>query len=397
MNYLFIWFCLCITIFAQEVNTSMSQENGYHIKEVDVQYTNTPEPKNFLADLAFGNIIIKQSKKDHAYAHIYIRVEDKEILDDIRIYPKENSEKLQLEIETNRSSFRDTKIEATLFLPQKTYVSVNTHGGSIYGQHYIGHIKAKTSGGSIKFTDITGTINSRTSGGSLSFTDIKGMVNGRTSGGSIKAQSISGDLEVRTSGGSIRIREVVGNVNCNTSGGKIVVEDVEKSLTAHTSGGSVTIERIGERADVSTSGGSIKFNTIGGELRAETSGGSIRGSNVKGYAELNTSSGNIQATEMFAPVRAESNGDITVEMDLTDYKGNEQSYLGNSFGDIDLTLTNKSSFRLDVRARSFGKRNIKSDFDLEFTEKNRAHYSHNDGDIDIKISARNGKVYINKK
>lgn len=412
MKLLLLIFFSAIALNAQEISESYSQDSRYWKKEVTVTFEKLNTLRMFETTTAYGEIEMRSSDKKYAYAVIELQSRERDKEDAIEDFFEEvevnadvsgNTAIIDIDSEGQRHSnywnSSEHQIHITLYLINNISVDVETRGGSISGKSIIANVKAKTSGGSINMDGVTGKVDVKTSGGSLNFKNIDGLVVGYTSGGSINVDNINGNVDIRTSGGGIFVENIKGYLECRTSGGGIRIEQVEKYVNAKTSGGGIDISDIGEKANVATSGGAIMFSNIGDDFSAETSGGSIRGKNVTGYSELSTNSGRIQATDMKGPVNAESNGNIEVEMDLSNYKGNKSSYFSNSFGNIELTLTDNSSFNLDVRSRSYGnsKKNIRSDFDIKTRSKNRAEYSHNGGKHEIKIDARGGKVRIYQK
>jgi hypothetical protein len=169
----------------------------------------------------------------------------------------------------------------------------------------------ETSGGNIHLSDLTGTEKFTTSGGNLHLQGLSGKITGETSGGNVTITDSKNDIDLRTSGGNMHATNCEGTITMETSGGNMHLQNVKGMIHATTSGGHVEGDGVDGELRTSTSGGNIRLDNLTCSLNASTSGGSI---------------------------------DVTIK------KLGKFVELGNSGGNIHLTLPNGQGYNLDISA-----------------------------------------------
>lgn len=168
-----------------------------------------------------------------------------------------------------------------------------------------------------------------------------------TSGGNIDLSNISGKQEFVTSGGNLIVDNVGGKIKGTTSGGNINLANSRDEIELTTSGGNIHADHCTGTMNLTTSGGSVKLSQLKGDIDASTSGGNISGSGIEGKLSAATSGGNVSLTDLACSLSAAtSGGNINVEIKTLG------SYikLGNSAGNINLTLPGNKGIDLDLRA-----------------------------------------------
>jgi DUF4097 and DUF4098 domain-containing protein YvlB len=210
-----------------------------------------------------------------------------------------------------------------------------------------------------------------TSGGSISLAGIKGVLKFSTSGGSLNLEKVGGELEGATSGGSINISNSKANGKLATSGGSINANTCEGVLQLATSGGSIKLNKLNGDFDAVTSGGSVTADDISGTLETSTSGGSMHLTNIKCALAASTSGGTIHA-------------EIT--------KPGKYIKLGNSSGNIELSLPANLGYDLDLRAEKISIPSL-SNFSGDFTNESVKGQLNGGG---IAVSAKStGRITVN--
>ena len=177
----------------------------------------------------------------------------------------------------NISWKKSISISFRVYAPKAVSTDLETSGGSIKLSDLSGNQKFSTSGGSLKVDNLSGKIDGNTSGGSINVSNSHNDIRLSTSGGSIDASNCDGNIKLETSGGSLRLDDLNGTITANTSGGSIKANGIQGSLSTHTSGGSVRLENLSCSVDASTSGGSmdVEIVKLGEYVRLGNSGGNI--------------------------------------------------------------------------------------------------------------------------
>lgn len=210
-----------------------------------------------------------------------------------------------------------------------------------------------------------------TSGGSIHLNGVKGVLKFSTSGGSLHLDKVGGELDGATSGGSIHIANSKGNGKLTTSGGSINADACEGIMKLTTSGGSIKLSQLNGDFDAITSGGSVTADDISGTLETSTSGGSMRLSNMKCALSASTSGGSIHA-EITKPVK--------------------YIKLGNSSGNIELSLPANIGYDLDLRGNKISVPNL-SNFSGDFSNESVKGQLNGGG---IPVTAKSsGKITVN--
>jgi len=212
-----------------------------------------------------------------------------------------------------------------------------------------------------------------TSGGSIRLTSLSGAQDFSTSGGSLDIEKVSGKIRGRTSGGSIQLHNSKDEIDLSTSGGSISASDCSGTIRLSTSGGSLDLSNLDGNIKASTSGGSVSGENIGGELTAHTSGGSIHLTDMKCSLETSTSGGNI---------------DVTVT-ELGKYVR-----IGNSGGDISVTLPKNKGLDLDLSGRIGNTRfeNFAGNIDEDMVKGKL-----NGGGVPVRVGAGSGRIRVDFK
>lgn len=211
-----------------------------------------------------------------------------------------------------------------------------------------------TSGGNIHLSDLTGTEKFSTSGGNLHLVNLAGKINGSTSGGNVTITDSKNDIDLETSGGNMHARNCDGKITLTTSGGNVDLENVKGTVHATTSGGHIDGDGVDGELRTSTSGGNIHLNNMTCSLNASTSGGSI---------------------------------------DVTMKTMGKYLELGNSGGNIHLTLPSGQGYNLDISADK-----IHTDKLNNFSGTMDTHHMNgtlNGGGVPVQVSGSSGNVTLN--
>jgi hypothetical protein len=231
------------------------------------------------------------------------------------------------------------------------------HGISVSFEIYVPESVSsdlETSGGNIHLSDLTGNENFSTSGGNLHLESLSGKINGTTSGGNVTITDSRNDIDLRTSGGNMHAKNCEGTITMTTSGGNVDLQNVKGTVHATTSGGHIDGDGIDGELRTSTSGGNIHLDNLTCSLNASTSGGSI---------------------------------------DVTMKKMGKYVELGNSGGNIHLTLPNGQGYNLDItgdRIRTDKLNNFSGTMD-----NHNLNGTLNGGGVPVRVSGNSGHVTLN--
>lgn len=161
-------------------------------------------------------------------------------------------------VQRGYSSGGRSHITAVIFLPENSFLSLVSHGGSLTVTGNAGKIETELHGGSVHFQNAS-QIDIETHGGSVRGDYVGGRADVRGGGGDIVLEEIRGEMQLKTSGGNIKVGTAYGNGFMRTSGGNLRIR-----------------EFYGQRLEMHTSGGDITYPPHVG-ISARTSGGRING------------------------------------------------------------------------------------------------------------------------
>lgn len=172
---------------------------------------------------------------------------------------------------------RNVSVSFVIYVPEATSTDLTTSGGNIHLSDLTGTEKFETSGGNLHLDKLSGKINGTTSGGNVTISDSKDEIDLRTSGGNMHARNCAGTITLETSGGNMELQSVKGKVHATTSGGHIDGDGVDGELRTSTSGGNIRLDNLTCSLNASTSGGSIDvtMKTMGKYVELGNSGGNI--------------------------------------------------------------------------------------------------------------------------
>jgi Putative adhesin len=136
----------------------------------------------------------------------------------------------------------DCGMSATLVVPARTAVVLDSHGGDVGISSFTGHLTVSTGGGNINAGKLAGSVQIFTYGGDLTSTTLTGTAEVSTAGGNIDAGDLAGTVRLVTSGGDLTSNAMSGNVQIYSGGGNINGSAVSSPhLTVFSSGGDVTL------------------------------------------------------------------------------------------------------------------------------------------------------------
>jgi DUF4097 and DUF4098 domain-containing protein YvlB len=211
-----------------------------------------------------------------------------------------------------------------------------------------------------------------------------------TSGGNIKLSDLSGTEKFTTSGGNLHLEHLSGRINGSTSGGNVTISDSKDDIDLRTSGGNMHAKNCEGTIVLTTSGGNMDLQQVKGKVHASTSGGHVDGDGVDGELRTSTSGGNIHLDNLTCSVNAStSGGSIDVKMKSM----GKFVELGNSGGNIHLTLPGGQGYNLDVSGDK-----IHTDKLNNFSgtmDNHNLNGTLNGGGVPIRISGNSGHVTIN--
>lgn len=141
----------------------------------------------------------------------------------------------------NQKETENIHLQATLYVPSKTAVSLITKAG---------HIES---------SKLNGEQDYKTGGGHITLADLQGQINANTSGGHIELRKSEGTFELESRGGHIRVMDSTGEIYMTTSGGNLTGHNLEGDVKAKTNGGNIE----------------LRFSRLSGDTEATTGAGTI--------------------------------------------------------------------------------------------------------------------------
>jgi hypothetical protein len=215
----------------------------------------------------------------------------------------------------------------------------------------------------------------------VTVTSRRGDVNisGRTGNVDVSSQhadtsveDVTGNVKVSQEKGSVKLEQVTGDVHVEGRVNEVSLADIKGS--AQLDGEfqeSVKLERISKTVSFKSSRTDMEFSGINGSLDLDSD--ELHAQEITGPLHLATRSKNIRLDDVSGDVRLQNdNGTIEVGMRSL---GNVQ--IDNRSGDVQLSVPEKSGFRLDARVRDG---EIQSDFP-ELKVDNNDHESRASGSV----------------
>ena len=141
---------------------------------------------------------------------------------------------------------------------------------------------------------------------------------------------------------------------------------------------------------MTTSGGNMDLQNVKGTVHATTSGGHIDADGIDGELKTSTSGGNIHLDNLTCSVNASTSGG---SIDVTMKKMGKYVELGNSGGNIHLTLPNGQGYNLDISGDK-----IHTDKLNNFSgtmDNHNLNGTLNGGGIPVRVSGNSGHVTLN--
>lgn len=157
---------------------------------------------------------------------------------------------------------------------------------------------------------------------------------------------VSGNVKVSQDKGSVKIEQVTGDVQVGGRVNELTVTDIKGSLQLEGEfQESVKLERIAKTVTFKSSRTDMEFSKLGGSLDLDSD--ELHADEIAGPVHLATRSKNIRLDGVSGDVRLkDDNGTVELIMRVL---GNVQ--IDNQNGDVQLSVPEKSGFRLDARTR----------------------------------------------
>jgi DUF4097 and DUF4098 domain-containing protein YvlB len=139
------------------------------------------------------------------------------------------------------------------------------------------------------------------------------------------AAALAPQLRVSKMGGDIDYAEVPDGGAFSTMGGNVHLGKVHNDVTVSTMGGNVTIDSADGSVKAKTMGGNVSVRSAGASVDATTMGGNVEATLVKGDS---SAAHNVTLSSMSGEIILTVPKDypMTIDVDLTYTKGNEQRY-----------------------------------------------------------------------
>jgi hypothetical protein len=177
-------------------------------------------------------------------------------------------------------------------------------------------------------------------------------------------EDVTGSVKISQDKGTVRVQQITGDVHVGSRLNEVSVSDVKGSLQLEGEfQESVKLERIAKTVTFKSSRTDMEFSRLDGSLDLDSD--ELRADQVTGPLHLTTRSKNIRLDSVTGDVRLQDdNGSVEVGMRTV---GNVQ--IDNRNGTVQLSLPDKSGFRLDARVRDG---EIQSDFpELKVSNEDR--------------------------
>src|ERR1700722_13493166 len=182
--------------------------------------------------------------------------------------------------------------------------------------------------------------------GDVSVTGRNGDVEIASQHGEVSVEDVIGNVKLNLEKSSARIERITGDVHTNGRLNEITVADVKGAAQLEGEfGESVKLARISKNVTFKSSRTDMEFSRIDGELDLDSD--DLHADQVAGPVHLTTRSKQIRLEGVSGDVRLQDE-DGGVEVGMRSL-GNVQ--IDNRKGDIQLSLPEKSGFRVDARTR----------------------------------------------
>jgi len=190
--------------------------------------------------------------------------------------------------------------------------------------------------------------------GDVNLSDREGNVDVSAQHSDTSVEDVKGNVKVSQEKGSVRVEQITGDVHVEGRMNEVAVNDIKGM--AQLDGEfqeSVKLARIGKTVTFKSSRTDMEFSRIDGSMDLDSD--ELQADAISGPLHLNTRSKNIRLDGVSGDARVQDdNGAIEVIMRAL---GNVQ--IDNRNGDIQLSVPEKSSFRVDAHTRDG---EIQSDF-----------------------------------
>ena len=295
------------------------------------------------------------------------------------------------------------RIDFTVRVPAGTDLELTTNYGTIYLQDVSGEVVLDAAFGEVQVEGLQGELQIKNQNGHVRLQDVdagSGEISVMSNFGGIDVENLeagTAHLETQNGGMTLKGIQTIGKIELSSLFGDIELTDFSGAdLVAESDNGGITLVD-GELSGKLKAGSffqDIVIQDVSAEnYTANSNNGAISLQGASGRLQLGTSFGDIEvsdAQDAILQVRVE-NGSIRFSGSLA---VDEEHSLEGSFGDIDLTIPEDSSFDV-VLETEFG--SIRSDMPLtlqgEFSQEHMSG-SMNAGGPLLHIKTSNGNISI---
>jgi len=177
----------------------------------------------------------------------------------------------------------DCGMDATLVVPARTAVTLNSAGGDISVSGFTSPMTLFAEGGNMTASNLVGNLRLDTGGGDLTGSGLTGNVQIFTEGGNVNASGLSGTLRMDTGGGDMTGNGFSGPVQILTEGGNVDGNGVaSQQVDVESGGGDVMLvfTQVPTNLQVTADGGNVTVVLPPGSakydiLTPETAGGNV--------------------------------------------------------------------------------------------------------------------------
>jgi len=208
--------------------------------------------------------------------------------------------------------------------------------------------------------------------GDVNVVDREGSIDIAAQHSDTSVEDVTGSVKVSQEKGSVKVEQIRGDVHVDGRVNEVSVSDVTGSVQLDGEFQEIVkLARIAKTVTFKSARTDMEFSRIDGSLDLDSD--ELHADEITGPLHLNTRSKNLRLDSVSGDVRLQDdNGSIEVGMRTL---GNIQ--IDNRSGDIQLSLPDKASFRLDARTRDG---EIQSDFP-EVKVNNSEHEAKANGSV----------------
>jgi hypothetical protein len=208
--------------------------------------------------------------------------------------------------------------------------------------------------------------------GDVNVVDREGNIDIAAQHSDTSVEDVTGSVKVSQEKGAVKVEQIRGDVHVDGRVNEVSVSDVTGSVQLDGEfQESVKLARIAKTVTFKSARTDMEFSRIDGSLDLDSD--ELHADEITGPLHLNTRSKNLRLDSVSGDVRLQDdNGSVEVGMRTL---GNIQ--IDNRSGDIQLSLPDKASFRLDARTRDG---EIQSDFP-EVKVSNTEHEAKANGSV----------------